>query len=153
MAKFIFKMNNILDLKYKLEEQEKINYGNARIKLTEEESKLKALEEQKIVYENHYRILLQSRLNVREIRNNQVAIETMKDFIKKQKIAVVKAEKALEVARIRLNKAMVERKTYEVLKDKAFEQFKKEVDATEQKEIDELVSYKFNSPTSYEEEQ
>ena len=153
MAKFIFKMNNILDLKYKLEEQEKINYGNARIKLTEEESKLKALEEQKIVYENHYRILLQSRLNVREIRNNQVAIETMKDFIKKQKIAVVKAEKALEVARIRLNKAMVERKTYEILKDKAFEQFKKEVDATEQKEIDELVSYKFNSPTSYEEEQ
>lgn len=153
MAKFIFKMNNILDLKYKLEEQEKINYGNARIKLTQEENKLKALEEQKIVYENHYRILLQSRLNVREIRNNQVAIETMKDFIKKQKIAVVKAEKALEVARIRLNKAMVERKTYEVLKDKAFEQFKKEVDATEQKEIDELVSYKFNSPTSYEEEQ
>ena len=153
MAKFIFKMNNILDLKYKLEEQEKINYGNARIKLTQEENKLKALEEQKIVYENHYRRLLQSRLNVREIRNDQAAIETMKDFIKKQKIAVVKAEKALEVARIRLNKAMVERKTYEILKDKAFEQFKKEVDATEQKEIDELVSYKFNSPTSYEEEQ
>ena len=153
MAKFIFHMNNILDLKYKLEEQEKISYGNARLKLTEEEQKLKAYETQKLEYENQYRRLLKTTLNIREIRTVQTAIDTMKGIIKKQKLAVVAAEKSLEVARIRLNKAMVERKTYEVLKEKAFEQFKKEVDAEEQKEINELVSYKFNSPTSYEEEQ
>lgn len=153
MAKFIFKMSNILDLKYKLEEQEKIYYGNARLKLTEEENKLKAYEAQKIEYENQYRRLILKKLNIREIRTVQISIDTMKGMIKKQKLAVAAAEKSLEVARIRLNKAMVERKTYEVLKEKAFEQFKKEVDATEQKEIDELVSYKFNSPTSYEEEQ
>lgn len=153
MAKFIFHMNNILDLKYKLEEQEKISYGNARLKLTEEEEKLKAYETQKLEYENQYRRLLKTTLNIREIRTVQTAIDTMKGIIKKQKLAVVAAEKSLEVARIRLNKAMVERKTYEVLKEKAFEQFKKEVDAQEQTEINELVSYKFNSPTSYEEEQ
>ena len=148
MAKFIFKMNNILELKYKLEEQEKIFYGNARIKLTQEEKKLEAYEQQKLGYENQYRELLQKKLNLFEIRNVQAAIETMKVFIKKQKIAVATAEKSLEVARIRLNKAMVERKTYEVLKEKAFEQFKKEVDETERKEVDELVSYKFNGQTS-----
>lgn len=153
MAKFIFKMNNILDLKYKLEEQEKIFYGNARIKLTEEENKLKVFESRKTGYEDQYRHLLQTRLNILQIRTTEHAIETMKGMIKKQKVQVVAAEKSLEVARIRLNKAMVERKTYEILKEKAFEQFKKEVDAQEQKEIDELVSYKFNSPTSYEEEQ
>lgn len=152
MAKFIFRMNNILELKYKLEEQEKIYYGNARIKLTEEENKLKAMMDQKLSYENQYRRLLQSRLKLLEIRNMEAAIDLMKPRIKKQKIAVTTAEKALEAARIRLNKAMIERKTYEILKEKAFEQFKKEVDAAEQKEIDELVSYKFNSPTSYEEE-
>ena len=153
MAKFIFGMNNILDLKVKLEDQEKIFYGNARIKLTEEENKLKLLEERKIAYESSYRELLQTTLNLLQIRSVEAAIETMKEKIKQQKLTVDTCEKQLEVARIRLNKAMVERKTYETLKEKAFEQFKKDVDAQEQKEVDELVSYKFNSPTSYKEEQ
>lgn len=153
MAKFIFHMKNILDLKYKLEEQEKIFYGNARTKLTEEETKLKSLNEQKFGYEERYREILQTKLDVLEIRHIQTAIDTMKELIHQQKIVVTQAEKDLESARIRLNKAMVERKTYEALREKAFEQFKKEIEAAEQKEIDELVSYKFNSPTSNEEEQ
>lgn len=153
MAKFIFRMNHILGLKEKLEEQAKLSYGNARLKLTEEENKLKAFQDQKTRYEEQYKRLLQTKLNLREIRTIQHAIDTTKGFIKQQKIAVKAAENSLEAARIRLNKAMVERKTYEVLKEKAFEQFKQEVGQAEQKEIDELVSYKFNSPTSYEEEQ
>jgi len=153
LAKFIFHMNNILELKVKLEDQEKIFYGNARIKLTEEETKLRSLEERKTAYEAHYRELLTTKLNLLQIRTVESAIEVMKDKIKQQKVIVHTCEKQLEAARIRLNKAMVERKTYETLKEKAFEQFKKDVDAQEQKEVDELVSYKFNSPRSYEEEQ
>ena len=38
---------------------------------------------------------------------------------------------------------MKERKTYEKLKEKAFEAFKQEVNAAEQKEVDELVSFRF----------
>ena len=153
MAKFIFKMSNILDLKYKLEEQERVLYGNARLKLTQEEEKLSTLMDRKLGYENKYRDLLLKKLNIHEITHAQTAISTMKELISNQKIAVTQAEKSLEAARIRLNKAMVDRKTYEVLREKAFEQFKRKVDEAEQKEIDELVSYKFNRPTSYEEEQ
>ena len=47
---------------------------------------------------------------------------------------------------------MIERKTYEKLKENAFEDFKKEIEVAEQKEIDELVSFKFNNNTSSEEE-
>lgn len=148
MAKFIFHMNHILELKYKLEEQEKILYSEARRKLTEEEEKLNNYEKQKLGYENQYRELLNARLDVVLIRNIQAAINTMKNKIKNQKLAVMNANKSLEVARVRLNKAMIERKTYETLKEKAFEQFKKEVEQAEQKEIDELVSYKFNCHTS-----
>ena len=36
-----------------------------------------------------------------------------------------------------------ERKTYEKLKENAFEEFKKEQNAEEQKEISELVSFRF----------
>ena len=48
---------------------------------------------------------------------------------------------------------MIERKTYEILKEKAFEQFKRELEEVEQKEIDELVSFKFNSSAGDEEVQ
>lgn len=145
-------MNHILDLKLKLEEQEKISYGNARRKLLEEESTLQAYEDRKREYEDCYRKQLQTTMNLQEIRRYQRAIEDMKTLIIRQKAAVNIAEKTLEVTRIRLNKAMMERKTYEVLKEKAFEDFLKEIDRAEQKEIDELVSFKFNDPTSYEEE-
>ena len=43
-----------------------------------------------------------------------------------------------------LNKIMLERKTHEILRDRAFENFKKELAAQESKEIDELISYTFN---------
>ena len=40
---------------------------------------------------------------------------------------------------------MIERKTHEKLKEKAFEDFQKELKATEAKEIDELVSFTYNN--------
>jgi flagellar FliJ protein len=40
---------------------------------------------------------------------------------------------------------MIERKTHEKLREKAFEQFKEELKQVESKEIDELVSFTYNS--------
>lgn len=54
------------------------------------------------------------------------------------------AEKNLDKARQKLNDAMQERKTYEKLKENAFEQFKLEINDEEKKEIDQLVSFKYN---------
>ena len=39
---------------------------------------------------------------------------------------------------------MVDRKTQEILKDKAFEEFKRELEVAESKEVDEVVSFKYN---------
>ena len=39
---------------------------------------------------------------------------------------------------------MIERKTQEILKEKAFEEFKKELEYQEGKEVDEIVSFQFN---------
>ena len=55
------------------------------------------------------------------------------------------AEKNVDIARGRLNKVMVERKTQEVLKEKAFEEFVKELNESEKKEVDELVSFTYNN--------
>ena len=68
----------------------------------------------------------------------------MKSLIRDQIIQVHAAEKNLELARKRLNAVMVERKSHEKLREKAFEQFKLELAAEEAKEIDQLVSFTYH---------
>ena len=59
-------------------------------------------------------------------------------------LEVHKAEKQLDIVRKRLNEVMIERKTYEKLREKKFEEFKAEVLYEENKEVDELVSYTYH---------
>ena len=61
-----------------------------------------------------------------------------------QLINIKNAEKNVQIARKKLQDVMVERKTHEVLKQKAFEEFLQELSQEEKKEIDELVSYQYN---------
>ena len=79
-----------------------------------------------------------------EIRLNRTAIEIMKETIKNQILTVHVAERNLENARKQLQEVMTERKTHEILKDKAFDEFKKEVEKEESKVVDELVSFTHN---------
>lgn len=141
MAKFIYRMQSILNIKEKMEEQAKMEFAQARIRLTEEEERLKYLVDRKDVYVNRGRELQKDSLNVFDIMENRDAIVLMKEFIEEQKKAVAKAEKQLEEARLKLQNAMQESKTHERLREKAFEEFVKEVNAQETKEIDELTSY------------
>ncbi len=53
------------------------------------------------------------------------------------------AEKNVELTRERLNAVMVERKTHEKLRERAFDEFRQELERAESKEIDELVSYTY----------
>lgn len=143
MAKFIYRMQSILDIKEKMEEQAKNEFARARLRLNEEEEKLKMLEDRKAAYEQQGRKLQESSLNVQKILENCNAIERIKEFIAIQKKAVTTAQAQLEDARRRLQNAMQESKTQTRLKEKAFEEFLKEENARESKEIDELVSYTY----------
>ncbi len=143
MAKFVYRMQSILTIKEKMESQAKNEFARARMHLNEEEEKLEALKDRKEAYEQEGRELQKNSLSVRDILDNRNAIERMKDFIEIQKKAVATAQAQLEEARQRLQNAMQESKTQERLKEKAFEEFMKEENARESKEIDELVSYTY----------
>lgn len=143
MAKFVYRMQSILTIKEKMESQAKNEFARARMHLNEEEEKLEALKGRKETYEQQGRELQQDSLSVRDILDNRNAIERMKEFIAIQKKAVATAQAQLEEARQRLQSAMQESKTQERLKEKAFEEFMKEENARESKEIDELVSYTY----------
>lgn len=148
MARFQYKMQNILDIKYKLETQAKTAFSAAAEVLRQEEAKLKHLKERRQDYEAQAKRLVSSHLNIREINQCHQAIEIMKDRIRNQTVAVHIAERNLEAARIKLNQVMTERKTHEKLKEKEFEEFKRELESQESKAIDELVSYSYRNKTT-----
>ncbi len=141
MAKFIYRMQNILDIKVKLENQAKIAYGMANAALREEQGKLQDIMVRRAGYEQQARELVKGTLSVQNIRECRRAIDYMKGVQRMQVMNVHAAEKNVELTRERLNAVMVERKTHEKLRERAFDEFRQELERAESKEIDELVSY------------
>lgn len=145
MAKFIYRMQNILDIKYKLEDQAKTQVAIAKHKLEEEMTILHELRERKASYEEQLRGNMVTRLNILTIRELESGIEILKDKIALQKREVEKARKRYEAAMDNLKNLMIERKTHEKLKENKFEEFVKELNDEENKVNDELVSFKYNN--------
>ena len=114
MAKFIYRMQNILNLKLKLEEQQKMEFAAARKRLDEEEDKLHLLFRRKEGYEEEGRRLREDNLNVQDILDNRNALLQMDDYIAFQRIQVSKAEAKLEEERQKLQEAVQERKIQEI---------------------------------------
>lgn len=151
MAKFFYRMQNILDIKYKLEEQAKQEYMGVRSRLNHAMSELEQLEQRKDSYMNFYMTLVSKKLDVLEIEECKNAIMLMDEYIWKQKLVIEQIERELEVAAEKMNVAMQERKIHEKLKEKQFEEFLQELNQEEMKEIDQLVSYQYNRREGEEE--
>ena len=146
MAKFNYRMQNILNVKYKLETQAKTAYSIAAGKLAEEEHKLRVIRQRQAGYEDRARELVSDRLNIIDIKYCREAIQSMKDAAQNQIVQVHVAQRNVESARQYLSEVMIERKTHEKLREKAFDEFKRELEAEESKAVDELVSYTYQTP-------
>ncbi|MDD6011026.1 MAG: flagellar export protein FliJ [Lachnospiraceae bacterium] len=145
MAKFIYRMQNILDIKLKMEDQAKASFAEANKELLNEEEKLEGLIRRREEYELEGQRLRLETLDVIKLKDNSRALQVMKDMIKAQEMVVSIARDKVELARRKLQVAMQERKTQEKLKENAFEEFKHELGSEESKEVDELVSYRFGN--------
>lgn len=145
MARFRFPMENILNMKEKLEEQAKNEYGQANARLLQEQEKLDQLTARLEDAKQKLRDVLHEMLSVKEIRRKEDAVEIIKTYVMQQFLVVKRCEKEVEIAREKLTEAMKERKIFEKLREKAFEEFMKEEGRKEQKEVDELMSYKYGA--------
>ncbi len=143
MAKFIYRMQSILNIKIQMENQAKMELGQAQRKLLEEEERLQTLYDRKEYYLEEGRRLRMDSLKVLSLRDNEYAVARMEEYIEAQKENVKKAELQVEEARQKLQEIMTERKAQERLREKAFEQFMQEENAKEGKEVDELISYTY----------
>lgn len=147
MARFVFPLQNLLNMKEKLESQEKNNYSRATMRLREAEEELLMRQNRQKEAEQRLKETVQSVLDVLEIRKREDAVEIIKSFVRQQEIAVLQREQEVEAARVKLAEAMKERKTFEKLREKAFAEFMLEENRKEQKEVDELVSYRYGVKT------
>lgn len=143
MAKFRYRMQSILDIKYQLETQAKMELGKAQITLNEEQEKQQRLIDRKAAYLEEGRRLREDTISVNDLRDNRNAVLIMDDLIVAQRIEVAKAAEAVELARQKLTEIMQERKMHEKLKEKALLEFLEEEKRAEAKVVDELTSYTY----------
>lgn len=137
-------MQNILDVKSKLEEQAKNEFATANLRVLQEQERLKECFQRKRQLETAAVILLkEDKLSIRDIIQNKQGILKSEESIEGQKLQVITAKKNREVKREQLTESMKERKTHEKLRENAFEQFIQDEKAEEGKEIDQLTSYTY----------
>ncbi len=153
MAKFVYRMQSLLNIQYQLETQAKMELGRSQMRLTQEEEKLQGLIDRKTAYLEEGRRLRSSRLHIMDLKDNRNAMLIMDEKIEDQREQVKFAEKHVEEARNRLQEVMKERKMHEKLREKAFVEFVREENAAEHKAVDELTSYTYGQRSKIKGEQ
>ncbi|MBP5159603.1 MAG: flagellar export protein FliJ [Lachnospiraceae bacterium] len=144
MNKFIFKLQGVLDIRRDLEEQAKAEFGLAQAELVAEEKKLEAIIARKEAQILELKELMSSNLNVKKINLTKEGVEVLKEMEKEQALVVSRVETKVELARRKLQKAILERKTIEKLREKQLEEYKVMYEAEEQKINDEMSSYSYS---------
>ena len=143
MAVFRYKMQNILNIKEKLENQEKQNFALMRARLSEEEEKLEKLKLRREEIALEAKKMRMDGINVLKIKENSALAEYIDGEIKSQMVRVTTAQKNLDSAAKKMQKAIQERKIQEKLKEKAYDEYLIEENLAEAKEIDQLTSYTY----------
>ena len=138
MAKFIYSMQNVLNIKERMETQAKTEYAQMLGALHDEEVKMHNIMSTLNSYKVQASQLSIGKLDIAKIRRCNEAIKITEDMAKNQAVMVKLAERNVEASMKRLAKVQ------EKLKEKAFEQFLQELNAQEMKEIDEVVSFNYN---------
>lgn len=145
MKKFSYRMQNLLDLKCKLEEQAKNNYTLAKAELNQQEEKKEQLLKRKEEYEASLKESMSDKLIIADMRRYESAVTTVNSFIMVQDQEIKKAEKKVDQAMECLKQAMIDRKMHERLRESAFEEYKRQSRAEADKEVDELISFQHSS--------
>ena len=144
MAKFIFPMEQLLNIKRKMEKQKQMEYAKALQELSAAEQRLQVLitvQKEEIVYYQSY--LCSGTINPNEMKRLHVALQYYRHQVALQEAAVEKGKQQVQLAIEAVRKALQERKTYELLREKEYESYLEEEKLQGLKTVDEIVSYKY----------
>ena len=144
MAKFHFPLQSLLRIKEKLEDQYRMEYGVAVQKRERQQQEINRIvglikEENQVFFEKQSVVF-----RVRDLATVQNKITYLRAKEKEAAARLYELEDQVAQKRAQLVKAMQERKTYEILEEKALEAYYEEEKQEALKLIDEQVSFKYS---------
>lgn len=144
MRGFSFKLDKVLNYKENIENIKKAEYGDINQKLIREEEKL-------LSYHTYKKDLLEKRnehskgTTINNLKLYNRVLEDISQAIKNQEKLILDIKKELEKSKEELLVAMQEKKSFEKLKENDYEEYIVEAKKSEEKIIDEIVSFKNSS--------
>ncbi len=145
MAKYTYRLQSLINIKEKLEEQKKNELAVENNKLNQEKQVLTELyQEMSSTLDKQEKEQKQS-INAIQLQLYINYTDKLKIEIKQQLDKVEKQEKKTEEVRLELLEYTKAKKSLEKLKEKDYENYLEEEKRAEQKLVDEIVSYKYNS--------
>ena len=142
MAKFVFKLQPLLNVKQQMEDNLKNELGKAIKQLEKEKAVLAEREDEKSRCIAEFNEKAGRGISVKTMRDYNVYILHLSERILLQKENVKLASNNVDKIREELLKIIKEREILEKLKEKKFAEFLEEQLKEEQKINDEIVSYK-----------
>lgn len=137
-TKFKFGLEKLLEIRTEKEEESKRNFTKTQREKNETEKKLTGLKES---YEKYNGIKEGETIVYQKIKRNYLfALD--KGISETEKDLVIK-NKELEIRRDDLIKKQIDRKTVDILKERKYNEYAKEIDRKEQILIDELSLYAY----------
>lgn len=138
MGKFEFRLQKVLDIKVKGEEESKIRYSRAQNEKRIVEEELKGLEQNYNKYANE--------INIEDIVKRKITsnyLNSLSNTINVKNNELIKKEDLLVEARLDLLNKQIERKSLEKLKENKFKVYKQTEEQKEQSTNDEFGMYSF----------
>ncbi len=140
MKPFVFKLETVLDLRRRKEEDASVRLSEARNNLRRAREALENLnEQQQQSWEEFRNKQMSGELLVPDYQLWHNFLFFLKKSIEKQKEVVAELTEKAVIALKEMEKAMKDRKAVEKLKEKRFEQYKLALQAEEQAMLDEIA--------------
>lgn len=144
MARFVYRMQSVLNIKQQTENQTKMEFALAQNELNQQLDILDEYVKRKERYLKEAEELRnEDSLKLQDILDNQYATAQMDVMIKQQSMVVKQYEERVEKVRVKLTRNVQERKMQESLREKAFAEFLEEQKQEEAKENDQRSSFTY----------
>jgi len=145
VARFQFRLQGVLNINEKIENQKKQEYGLARAVVEREIQKKQALLDEREMQIDEFRRHIDGGISPQDSKVYNNYIEFLKEEAIRQDKVILDAKIIAEEKRKELVEAMKERKKLEKLRERQYEEFLNEQKLAEQRIVDEVVSYRFDN--------
>lgn len=140
---FKFKLQSILEYRLNVEEKIQGEFSNVKRYLEEQKDVLNALISEREELMDELRTMQRGTMRSDDIATLVAYVEAVREKEKVQMDVIEKAAENMEAKRMELVEAVKNRKVMENLKEKHAEEYRKNINETEQKNSDEMAVLKF----------